>query len=65
MVGGNLASDLDHFHENNMGLNGGRSGGGVWRWHLFGGPDIFLVLTEMALGRDQGLGEVLANQVRG
>ena len=38
---------------------------GVWRWHLFGGPDIFSVLTEMALGRGQGLGEVLEEQVGG
>ena len=38
-------------------------GGGGWRWHIFGGPDILLVLTEMALGRGQGIGEVLADQV--
>ena len=65
MVGGNLASDLNRFHENNIGSNGGRAGEGVWRWHLFGGPDIFSVLTEMALGCGQGLVEVLADQVGG
>ena len=61
MVGGDLDSDLDRFHKNDMGSNEGRAGGGVWRWHIFGGPDIFMVLTEMALGRGQGLGEVLAD----
>ena len=65
MVGGDLASDLDRFHENDMGSNGGRAGGGVWIWHLFGGPETFSVLTEMALGRGHGLGEVLADQVGG
>ena len=65
MVGGNLASDLDLFQENDMGSNGGRAGVRIWRWHLFGGPDILSVLTEMALGRGQGLGEVLTDQVGG
>ena len=56
MVGGDLISDLDRFHEDDMGSNGGLSGGGVWRWHLFGRPDNFSVLTEMARGHGQVLG---------
>ena len=44
-------------------VSGTRTRVWVWRWHLFGGPEIFSVLMEMGLGLGQGLGGVLADQV--